>query len=658
MGAVQSGIDWSNLAACASQPLAGGSDDRMYGQPVEAKDFNAFQALLGSLWPSLRGFLEKEVLQGTVQNLLSNIVRGLRFDSTSLGDRPPDLHAVTCIADRQRLGDQLELVLDIGFHPGSALNVSLALGPLRAGIADFQFRGRLCVRLVGIVSRVPIVSGIKIFFANAPSLSFSLSALGISKLPVAPQKVKELLREAVAKKLVLPHSVDVNLDCLLGKLNEPDFLPYWSLHSIPPVGALRVSIPEVAGARIFDEAMAQRPGGYLQVGSSIPMLYVLLRVGGQEKRTTPIKYTANGQRLGWAGQDFYFLVDSIVDQDLQIEVVDQDTESLMMNVDETIFQAKVSIVELAKTWDREEFGSPRPARVPLELESEQQIDASGARRRGMSVFHSKPDDSTFVDLAGCYRPLSLKAPASWQTAMPVLLVTVDCVLGLDKGYHGRRLKVRLVLPKQAQAVEVLASASTVLRPAAKNLVKDKRAACLPFERMRLAQARDRAKLLHENGGINISPEQFCWLVGPAMCKPEEAKRLFEEVRSARPGDADDAQSAGSCVEVLFEEQLRLQISDPNTQGCRVELLDDEETLVGDIEWSSLAWLASNPNLEDDLEDYPLRTPQRLKVEGRPKLYVKRALMHEEPEVEMMRRQTRGRKASIVSEATSLRHFSR
>lgn len=649
MGAGQSGIDWSNLAAnCASQPMAESSDDRMFGQPVEAKDFGAFQALLASLWPSLRGFLEKEVLQGTVQNLLSNIVRGLRFDSTSLGDRPPELHAVTCIADRQRLGEQLELVLDVGFHPGSALNVSLALGPLRAGIADFQFRGRLCVRLVGIVSRVPIVSGIKIFFANAPSLSFSLSALGISKLPVAPQKVKELLREAVAKKLVLPHSIDVNLDCLLGKLNEPDFLPYWSLHSIPPVGALRISVPEVVGMNIFDEAMSQRPGGYLQVGSSIPMLYVLLRVGGQEQRTPPIKYTANGQKLGWASQEFYFLVDSIVDQDLQVEVLDQDTESLMMNVDEIIFQAKISIVELAKTWDEEEYGSPRPARVPLELEKEHQIDAKGARRRGKSVFSSRPDDSTFIDLAGCYRPLSLKAPESWQTAMPVLLVTVDCVLGLDQCYHGRRLKVRLVLPRQAQAVEVLASASTVLRPAAKNRVKDARAACLPFEKMRLAQARDRAKLLHENGGINISPEQFCWLVGPAMCKPEEAKRLFEEVRSGR-GEAD-AQNAGSCVEVLFEEQLRLQITDPNTQGCRVELLDDEDTLVGDIEWSSLAWLASNPNLEDDLEDYAMRTPQRRGAEGRPMLYVKRALMHEEREVEMMRRQTRGRRPSIVSEA--------
>lgn len=649
MGAAQSGIDWSRLSVCASQSEPDSFGHPIYGQPVEAKDFGAFQSLLASLWPSLRGFLEKEVLQGTVQNLLSNIVRGLRFDSTSLGDRPPDLHAVTCIADRQRLGDQLELVLDVGFHPGSALNVSLALGPLRAGIADLQFRGRLCVRLVGIVSRVPIVSGIKIFFANAPSLGFSLSALGISKLPVAPQKVKELLREAMAKKLVLPHSIDVNLDCLLGKLHEPDFLPYWSLHSIPPVGVLRISVPDVIGPNIFDEAMAQRPGGYLQVGSSTPMLYVLLRVGGQEKRTPPIKYTQNGQRLGWAGQELYFLVDSIVDQDLQIEVLDQDTESLMMNVDEIIYQAKVSIIELAKTWDQEDYGSPKPARVPMELEKEYQIDAAGARRRGMSVFHSQAQDSAFVDLSGSYRPLSLKAADNWQTAMPVLLVTVDCVLGLDQGYHGRRLKVRLVLPRQAKAVEVLASSSTVFRPAAKNRVKDARAACLPFERMRLAQARDRAKLLHDNGGINISPEQFCWLVGPAMCKPEEAARLFEEVRSGRSGEGE-AQNAGSCVEVLFEEQLRLQITDPNTQGCRVELLDDEETLVGDIEWSSLAWLATNPNLEDDLEDYPLRIPQRRRAEGAPKLYVKRALMHEEPEVEAMRKMTLGRRPSIVSEA--------
>merc|ERR1712151_1259879 len=107
---------------------------------------------------------------------------------------------------------------------------------------------------------------------------------------------------------------------------------------------------------------------------------------------------------------------------------------------------------------------------------------------------------------------------------------------------------------------------------------------------------------------------------------ELAGRIMADIELEQKHEA----SLPEQVEILFEEQLRLEMKDPRRCGLRVELQDEENgKSVGVIEWSALTFLAGSPSLEDDHQAYVLDTRGSAQY-GEPKIYLKRALRVVQP----------------------------
>lgn len=583
-----------------------------------------FQSTLDALWPALRGFLEKDLLRKELEPALAKAVPGLSFGSTALGDEAPKIHGVKSVVCPSRPGqpEQVMLVVDIGFYPRSSLNLALALGPLRAAVTELSFRGRLCVCLVGIVPRLPIVSGVKVFFANSPSLSFSFSGLA-KALPFPPQKVKEFILEAIAKILVLPHALNVHLDTLLERFREPDFLDYQLLHSVPPAGILRIAIAGIEGLSVH--AFGPKRSSFLGGTSQSPTVYALLRVGCQSQRTNPMGPVGD-TLLAWQNQEFSFIVDSLVDQDVHFELYQQDNASLLIKCDELVFQAKISIAEIAEELADDDIPASldKPSvHVPL--------GEPGARKT--------PKGAAAI-LTGSYHPLVATPPTKWDNSDCLLLLIVDCVVGLPDTLEKRRLSVHAgILSNRGGPAS---RASTVARVASRGRVAEERAlSTIPvFDALRVSEIKARLRLLRQRGG-RLTAREVRWLL-PQVMSIDEAQRLMLEVSQEYLSPDVSAEETHSSVEVLFEEQLRLEVRSPLTHGLRVELRDEKAAkTVGIVEWSSLAWLARTPGLEDEVQAYSLDTPPAMASSwqrGRgvsacapPKIFLKRSLQRLESE---------------------------
>lgn len=535
-----------------------------------------FQALLNALWPSIRGCFERDVLRGAVEPKLAAALPGLRIGGAYLGDRPPELRGVRTNA---RGREEVQLVFDLGFHPGNSINISLVFGPLHAAVTDVSVHGQLCISLVRLVPRKPVVCGIKVYFANAPTISFNFSGLARA-LPFPPQKIKDFALEAIASKLVLPNSIDIHLDSIARCWAEPDFLDYHDLHSIPPMAVLRLRVVSMDGPLL--ERLEPESHSCLQVlNGRPPTVYVSLRVGGQQKKTEPRVRERGPEGFAWSGKQHDFVIDSIADQDLRVELYSEDTARLVQ-CDELLAHAQISVRELARELSR---GGQQSVRVGL----------AGPHRSA-----APRSETCSAVLAGGLRPLLQRPPASWQRAEALLLLSVDCAVGLAPAAEGRRFAVRARV--LAEGRDAGAEAASGTRKAGRDQVTEARVLHTALEEARWAAAKDRLRLLHSRGA-RLSAEDASFVLA-GIVTTEDARVLLQEIE----GEGAMKEEVHGIVEVMFGDQLRLPVGDPRFHGLRVELSDEDRGVaVGVVEWSSLAFLAQTKSLEDDLQAYALES---------------------------------------------------
>lgn len=529
-----------------------------------------FQRMLNSLWPSLRGCIERDILRAIIEPSLSSAVPGLRFADTYLGDVPPVLHGARCVpvsGEAGGLPQEVHLIFDVEFNP-DGFNLSLALGPLRAAVSGISFRGNLCIVLVGLISRVPVVRGLKVYFPNIPSLSFSFAGVARA-LPVPPEKLKGYILDAIASRLVLPNKVVMNLDAFMLKYSESDFYEFHTLNNMFPCGHLRLQLTALEGPLL--QTMKER-------------VYLTVCVGCQKKSTA----LALPQQLASVvkDQDFVFVLYSLIDQDVSIELYREDTERVFLACDQLAMRTNVSACEVAQ-----ELAQTNMARFAL--------SPLGSTAAGL-----------LLTLAGEFTTLEPTVPQRWDQAKVQLFLNVDAVVGLGKESDGKRFSVRAYLT----GGRALPPVSTQTCTAGVGTVAAARALHATMERIRCAEAKERIRLLHQRGA-QLTPEEVSWLL-PGNVTPIEAERLMREVENE--GQANPNIHVRRSIEVLFEETLELEVFDPLKQGLKVEVWDeDAREISGMVEWSSLSWLADCPGLQDDLNDYPLKPPKATKAPSGP-----------------------------------------
>jgi len=328
-------------------------------------------------------------------------------------------------------------------------------------------------------------------------------------------------------------------------------------------------------------------------------VYAKLRVGGKKEMTQSRIMREVPCRLAWPEQQIEFIVDSLVDQDLHVELWSEDDSNLMIKCDTLLMQARISIVELVRSFAE---GRQKAVRVRM---------ASPLGR------HQQHEVGAAI-LTGTFLPLLPMKPPSWQDAQALIQITVDCVTGLGPEMNGKTCSVRAILLSEGQVPMELAR--TAVCTAARAQVAEARVLHTAIEEFRWEDAKSRIRLLYRRGA-KLSPEEMAFIL-TGMVTQDEAAKLMREVEQEeiRNENADPV----SAVEVLFEEQLRALVGDPRKHGLRIEFWSEEKQMViGVIEWSSLAYLANISALEDNLQAYALDGP--CAAHGGARIYLKRAL---------------------------------
>lgn len=88
-----------------------------------------------------------------------------------LGTIPPRIGGIK-VYDKNVARNEIIMDMDL-FYAGDC-DINFVLGGMRGGIKDFQIHGTVRVVMKPLISKMPLVGGLQIFFLNNPNIDFNL----------------------------------------------------------------------------------------------------------------------------------------------------------------------------------------------------------------------------------------------------------------------------------------------------------------------------------------------------------------------------------------------------------------------------------------------------------------------------------------------------
>lgn len=141
-----------------------------------------FFQILQQIWPNANYYakdLVREVIEPKIAEALSEYkLPGFKFDRILLGTIPPRLGGVK-VYDKNT--SRNEIILDADLFYASDCDINFQLAGMRAGIKDFQIHGMVRVIMKPLISKIPLVGGLQVFFLNNPDIDFNLVRIIFSK---------------------------------------------------------------------------------------------------------------------------------------------------------------------------------------------------------------------------------------------------------------------------------------------------------------------------------------------------------------------------------------------------------------------------------------------------------------------------------------------
>lgn len=185
------------------------------------------------------------------------------------------------------------------------------------GIKDIQLHGRLRVVLTPLISKLPVIGGLQIYFMNEPRINFDLIKMThILDVPVIRHKIQSTTMKVINSIFLFPNVFSI-------KLNKRVQMSKLSVFKVD--GILRVHVVE-----------AQNLVNKDLIGKSDP--YVVLNLGSIKKETSVIPNCLNPK---W---DYWCEFESDANSELKIHVWDRD-EGMR---DETLGHTSVDVALVAK----------------------------------------------------------------------------------------------------------------------------------------------------------------------------------------------------------------------------------------------------------------------------------------------------------------------
>ncbi|KAL3281901.1 hypothetical protein HHI36_005106 [Cryptolaemus montrouzieri] len=242
--------------------------------------------IIQQVWPNVNNYT-RELIRDTIQPIIQTSLeayklKGFKFERLILGSIP------LRIGDIFYAGD-----CDITFH----------LSGIKGGIKDFQLKGMLRVVMKPLISSVPLVGGIQVFFLNNPEIDFNLVGVAdLLDMPGLGDLLRKIITEIIASMMVLPNKFPI-------KLSEE--VEAMDLKAPEPEGVLRLHVVEA-------KHLMRKDIGMLGKGKSDP--YAVVTVGAQEYKTSVVKNSVDPKWDFWCE----FIVTEAYGQQLFIHLWDED----------------------------------------------------------------------------------------------------------------------------------------------------------------------------------------------------------------------------------------------------------------------------------------------------------------------------------------------
>ncbi|KAM3966830.1 LOW QUALITY PROTEIN: extended synaptotagmin-like protein 2 [Aphomia sociella] len=308
--------------------------------------------ILLQVWPNVNHYartLLKSIEPAVAESLSNFKLNGFKFERMILGTIAPRVGGVK-VYDKNLSRD--EIIMDVDLFYAGDCDISFVLQHIRGGIKDLQIHGMVRVVMKPLITKMPLVGGLQIFFLNNPSIDFNLvGAADVLDMPGFSDILRRCIVEQVARMMVLPNKLPIKLS---------DEVPTVELRMPEPEGVLRIHVVQAQNLMKKDVSM-------LGKGKSDP--YAIITVGAQQWKTKHIDNNVNPRWDFWCEA----IISSRKSQVLQCELWDWDPGMGIQNDDflgrcsldisqvvrfgrldtwQTLQQAKHGKVHLRLSWHR------------------------------------------------------------------------------------------------------------------------------------------------------------------------------------------------------------------------------------------------------------------------------------------------------------------
>lgn len=242
-----------------------------------------FNRILQQVWPRVNHYarnLLKDVIEPNIATSLAAYkLQGFKFERMILGTIAPRVGGVK-VYDKNVCRN--EIIMDVDLFYAGDCDISFSLKGLKGGIKDLQIHGMTRVVMKPLISSIPFVGGLQVFFLNNPAIDFNLvGAADVLDMPGFSDILRRCIVEQVANMMVLPNKLPIKLS---------DEVPSYDLRMPEPEGVVRIHVVEAKN-------LMKKDIGMLGKGKSDP--YAVINVGAQEFRTKTIDNNVNPRWDFW-----------------------------------------------------------------------------------------------------------------------------------------------------------------------------------------------------------------------------------------------------------------------------------------------------------------------------------------------------------------------
>lgn len=187
--------------------------------------------ILQQLWPYVDEYFSAKLIKAKLEPkirkaLAKKKLHGFTFDRNRimLGTTPIRIGGIK-VHDMNTSRDEIILDADLIFASDCSINFRLAGIP--AAVNDFEIYGKIRVIMKPLISKVPFVGGVQIFFLDNPDIDFNLAGPAeISNIPGLRNILRHIIAKKITKKMVAPNQVTKKLSKEVSaaavKMHEPE----------------------------------------------------------------------------------------------------------------------------------------------------------------------------------------------------------------------------------------------------------------------------------------------------------------------------------------------------------------------------------------------------------------------------------------------------